>query len=94
VRELEDLNPIPDEQGGNNFFINGNMKLLTACDTKSDENVESAPQTAPFAPQGAKDGLPAGQAGGTGKETNSNAPQAVAQPKKKKNETKEDSEEQ
>jgi len=34
VRALEDLDPIPDEKGGNNFFVNGNMKLLNDTETK------------------------------------------------------------
>jgi HK97 family phage portal protein len=36
VRALEDLEPIPDEKGGNNFFVNGNMKLLNDAETKPD----------------------------------------------------------
>lgn len=26
IRELEDLNPIPDEQGGDVYLVNGNME--------------------------------------------------------------------
>ena len=29
IRELEDMNPIPDEEGGNLYLINGNMTKLT-----------------------------------------------------------------
>jgi hypothetical protein len=25
IRELENLNPIPDENGGNEYLVNGNM---------------------------------------------------------------------
>ena len=28
IRELEDLNPIPEEEGGNLYLINGNMTKL------------------------------------------------------------------
>jgi HK97 family phage portal protein len=35
VRALEDLDPIPDEKGGNNFFVNGNMKPLNDTGTKA-----------------------------------------------------------
>jgi hypothetical protein len=28
IREMEDLNPIPDEEGGNLYLINGNMTKL------------------------------------------------------------------
>ena len=29
IREMEDLNPIPDEEGGNLYLVNGNMIRLT-----------------------------------------------------------------
>ena len=29
IRELEDLNPIPDEDGGNLYLVNGNMTKLS-----------------------------------------------------------------
>ena len=28
IRALENLNPIPDEEGGNSFLVNGNMMPL------------------------------------------------------------------
>ena len=28
IREMEDMNPIPDEEGGNLYLINGNMTKL------------------------------------------------------------------
>ena len=28
IREMEDMNPIPDEEGGNRYLINGNMCRL------------------------------------------------------------------
>ena len=29
IREMEDLNPIPEEEGGNLYLVNGNMIRLT-----------------------------------------------------------------
>ena len=29
IRELENLNPLPDEEGGNLYLINGNMVPIT-----------------------------------------------------------------
>ena len=49
IREMENMNPIPDEEGGNLYLINGSMTKLKdagafAADTKEGKEEE---QTAP-----------------------------------------------
>ena len=52
IRELENLNPIPDEQGGNAYLINGNMipinmaglGMLLGLATEGEEQQESTPE--------------------------------------------------
>ena len=42
IRELEDLNPIPDEEGGNLYLVNGSMtKLKDAGAFAKKENEQS-----------------------------------------------------
>jgi hypothetical protein len=31
IRELENMNPIPDEEGGNAYLVNGNMIPITSA---------------------------------------------------------------
>ena len=39
IRELEDMNPIPDEQGGDVYLVNGNMvSANNAEQSGGDEN--------------------------------------------------------
>lgn len=43
IREMEDLNPLPDEEGGNLYLINGNMTKLKDAGAFADsqnKNVE------------------------------------------------------
>ena len=43
IREMEDMNPIPDEEGGNLYLINGNMTKLK--DAGAFANTANAPDT-------------------------------------------------
>lgn len=43
IRELEDLNPIPEEDGGNLYLINGNMTKLKDAGLFAGSNAEQEP---------------------------------------------------
>ena len=43
IREMEDMNPIPDEEGGNLYLINGNMTKLK--DAGAFANTTNSPDT-------------------------------------------------
>ena len=46
IREMEDLNPLPDEEGGNLYLINGNMcKLADAGIFAGASATEEKPDT-------------------------------------------------
>ena len=44
IREMEDLNPIPDEEGGNLYLVNGSMTKLKDAGAFSGIQRENAPQ--------------------------------------------------
>ena len=51
IRDLENLNPISDEEGGNAYLINGNMIPISLAGS-SLVNAPAAPDPAPAAPPG------------------------------------------
>ena len=44
VRELEDLNPIPDEEGGNLYLVNGALCRLKDAGAFADKNTDAGSQ--------------------------------------------------
>ena len=44
IRELENMNPIPDEDGGNEYLVNGNMIRIAQAAQNTTSNVPSAAQ--------------------------------------------------
>ena len=47
IREMEDLNPLPDEEGGNLYLINGNMCKLADAGIFAAGSGQGAPEPAP-----------------------------------------------
>ena len=45
IREMEDMNPIPDEEGGNLYLINGNMTKLEDAGAFANETSDAPDQT-------------------------------------------------
>ena len=44
IRELENMNPIPDEDGGNEYLVNGNMIRIAQAAQNVASNVPAAAQ--------------------------------------------------
>lgn len=44
IREMEDLNPIPDEEGGNLYLVNGSMTKLKDAGAFAGVQIENTPQ--------------------------------------------------
>ena len=44
IREMEDLNPIPDEEGGNLYLVNGSMTKLKDAGAFAGIQIENTPQ--------------------------------------------------
>ena len=44
IRELENMNPIPDEDGGNEYLVNGNMIRIAQAAQNVTSNVPAVAQ--------------------------------------------------
>ena len=45
IRELENMNPIPESEGGNAYLVNGNMILITSAMRQTREDSAANTQT-------------------------------------------------